>query len=61
MFGGMSNSQFTAIVGVAIVLLIGMMLFERYSACQEKGGNFAFVHGVRFYFFECQTKQLAKP
>jgi hypothetical protein len=23
MFGGMSNSQFTAIVGVAIVLLIG--------------------------------------
>jgi hypothetical protein len=53
----MSTSQFTAIVDAVIVLLIEMLLFERYASCQEKGGNFVMVHGVRFYFLECQNKQ----
>jgi hypothetical protein len=43
----MSNSQFTAVVGAVIVLLIGMTLFERYSACQEKGGRLVIVYTMQ--------------
>jgi hypothetical protein len=39
----MSNSQFSAIVGVIIILLIGMLLLERYRDCQEKGGSLVFL------------------
>ena len=54
----MSNSQFTAIVGIAVALLIGMMLFDRYSARQEKGGSLVLVRR----FLECKTEPgLAKP
>jgi hypothetical protein len=53
-----SASQFTAIVGIIIVLLIGMLLFERYADCQEKGGSLVMVYGgtgVRtLRFLECQ-------
>jgi hypothetical protein len=52
-----SASQFTAIVGIIIVLLIGMLLFERYADCQEKGGSLVMVYGVRFHgfrFLQCQ-------
>ena len=49
----MSASQFTAIVGIIIVLLIGMLLFERYADCQEKGGSLV-MYGVRSRVLECQ-------
>jgi hypothetical protein len=32
----MSNSQFTAIIGAAIIFLIGTLLFERYARVRRR-------------------------
>jgi hypothetical protein len=58
----MSNSQFIAVVGAVILLLIGILLFERYADCQEKGGSFVMVYGDGIVaptprFLECQIEQ----
>jgi hypothetical protein len=41
----MSNSQFAAVVGAVIILLIGMFLFEHYADCQAKGGSLVLEWG----------------
>jgi hypothetical protein len=59
----MSNSQFIAVVGAVILLLIGILLFERYADCQEKGGSFVMVYGDGIvaprprFLLECQIEQ----
>jgi hypothetical protein len=53
----MSNSQFIAVVGAVILLLIGILLFERYADCQEKGGSLVLLFGgsPRLKVLECQV------